>query len=49
MRFVFVAPKPDKSGLQAFELPLAYITREKFSQPILACNNLTGVQRSQQS
>jgi hypothetical protein len=46
MRFVFVAPKPDKSGLQAFELPLAYIYKEKFSQPILGCNNLAGVCRN---
>ena len=42
MRLVFVAPKPDASGLQAFELPYAYISGERFSQPILACNNLSG-------
>lgn len=26
----------------AFELPLAYIRKDKFNQPIFACNNLSG-------
>ena len=30
------------AGLAAFNLPLAYIIREKFNQPIFACNNLAG-------
>ncbi len=29
-------------GLVAFELPLAYIRKDKFNQPIFACNNLSG-------
>lgn len=28
--------------LQAVELPLAYIYNDKFTQPILFCNNLAG-------
>lgn len=43
MRLVFISPKPHTSGLQAFELPLAYLSQETFNQPILGCNNLTGV------
>lgn len=36
MRMVFIADKPDSSsGLEAFELPLAYIADEDFRQPIL--------------
>ena len=31
------------SGLAAFELPLAYIRKDKFNQPIFACNNLSGI------
>lgn len=43
MRMVFVADKPDSSsGLEAFELPLAYIADEDFRQPILFANNLSG-------
>jgi hypothetical protein len=43
MRLVFVADKPDAaSGLQAFELPLAFIMDETFKQPIFAANNLSG-------
>ena len=43
MRLVFVADKADAtSGLEAFELPLAYISGEDFSQPILGANNLSG-------
>ena len=30
------------AGLVAFELPLAYIRKDKFNQPIFACNNLSG-------
>ena len=26
------------AGLQAFELPLAYIRRDKFNQPIFTCD-----------
>ncbi|DBB16452.1 hypothetical protein WJX82_008645 [Trebouxia sp. C0006] len=43
LRLVFVAKQADTvSGLVAFELPLAYIRRDKFNQPIFACNNLSG-------
>ncbi|KAL4452244.1 hypothetical protein ABPG75_007906 [Micractinium tetrahymenae] len=43
MRMVFIADKPDSSsGLEAFELPLAYIADEDFRQPILFANNLSG-------
>ena len=43
MRLVFVADKPDgTTGLQAFELPLAYISEEDFKQPIFFANNLSG-------
>ena len=43
-RLVFVSTKgPDaESGLQAFELPLAYIAEESFNQPIFGANNLRG-------
>ena len=30
------------AGLVSFELPLAYIRKDKFNQPIFACNNLSG-------
>merc|ERR1712216_324502 len=40
VRMVFVAPKADASGLQSFDFPLAYVTGEKFNQPIFGCNNL---------
>ncbi|DBA76760.1 hypothetical protein WJX79_004284 [Trebouxia sp. C0005] len=43
LRLVFVAKQADTvSGLVAFELPLAYIRKDKFNQPIFACNNLSG-------
>lgn len=42
VRLVFVAPAANADGLQAFDFPLAYITHDKFNQPILACNNLAG-------
>lgn len=42
VRMVFVAPSPNADGLQAFDIPLAYITHDKFNQPIFACNNLAG-------
>ena len=29
-------------GLQAFDIPLAYITHDKFNQPIFGCNHLAG-------
>lgn len=32
-------------GLAAFELPLQYIQNYKFNQPILGCNNLSGMVR----
>ena len=31
------------AGLEAFELPLAYVRKDKFNQPIFACNNLSGI------
>jgi WW domain-binding protein 2 len=42
VRMVFVANKPDPNGFQAFDLPLVYIRGDKFNQPILGCNNLSG-------
>ncbi|KAL3142799.1 hypothetical protein ABBQ38_003098 [Trebouxia sp. C0009 RCD-2024] len=43
LRLVFVAKQADAaSGLVAFELPLAYVRKDKFNQPIFACNNLSG-------
>ena len=41
VRCVFVAPKADASGLQSFDFPLAYVSNEKFNQPIFGCNNLS--------
>merc|ERR1712072_862395 len=41
VRMVFVAPKADSSGLQSFDFPLAYVSNEKFNQPIFGCNNLS--------
>jgi hypothetical protein len=43
VRMVFVAPKADASGLQSFDIPLAYVNGEKFNQPIFGCNNLSVV------
>jgi hypothetical protein len=42
VRLVFVAERADASGLQAFDLPLVYISKEQLHQPIFGCNNLTG-------
>lgn len=44
IRLVFVADKADVSGLAGFDMPLAYICKEKLNQPIFGCNNLAGVQ-----
>lgn len=46
LRLVFVATPPvaDKAGHQfsAFDMPVAYISNEKFNQPIFGANNLSG-------
>lgn len=48
VRMVFVAsrPTPAPSGaatpLHAFDMPLLYISGEKFNQPIFGCNNISG-------
>lgn len=42
LRLVFVANLADASGLKAFELPLSYLRRVKFNQPIFGANNLAG-------
>lgn len=42
VRLVFLADKPDESGLVGFDLPLVYITGDKLNQPIFGCNNLAG-------
>ena len=46
LRLVFVAtpPQTDRSGHQfsAFDMPVAYISSEKFNQPIFGANNLSG-------
>ncbi|KAF6256827.1 hypothetical protein COO60DRAFT_1527353 [Scenedesmus sp. NREL 46B-D3] len=42
VRLVFVAEKPDASGLAGFDMPLVYISKDKLNQPIFGCNNLAG-------
>ena len=43
VRLVFVCSgKADASGLQAFDLPLAYVRGEAFNQPIFGANNISG-------
>lgn len=42
VRMVFLADKPDASGLAGFDIPLVYITSDKLNQPIFGCNNLSG-------
>ena len=44
MRLVFVAAAPDAaSGLQAFALPLSYLSADtEFKQPLIKCNHLAG-------
>lgn len=42
IRCVFVADAPDPSGLVAFDLPLVYIRKDRFNQPIFGANNLSG-------
>ena len=47
LRLIFVADHADPgSGLRAFDIPLAYITADRFNQPIFVCNNLTGAARA---
>ncbi|KAL9261636.1 UPF0664 stress-induced protein C29B12.11c-like protein [Drosera capensis] len=41
IRMVFVAEKPS-GDLVAFDMPLLYVSREKFSQPVFHCNNISG-------
>eukprot|EP00898_Chlorokybus_atmophyticus_P004237 jgi/Chlat1/4814/Chrsp31S04862 len=47
VRLVFAATGADArqngAAIHAFDLPLSYIVREKFNQPIFGCNNITGV------
>lgn len=43
VRLVVIAdggPGPD--GLHSFDIPLAYITNNKFNQPVFSCNHLSG-------
>ncbi|KAG1671794.1 hypothetical protein FOA52_000171 [Chlamydomonas sp. UWO 241] len=42
VRLVFMAEKPDESGLQGFDFPLVYIRKDVLNQPIFGCNNLSG-------
>lgn len=42
VRLVFVADKPDASGLAGFDLPLVYIATERLEQPVFGANNLSG-------
>jgi len=42
VRLVFLADKADSSGLQAFDMPLVYVHKDKLNQPIFGCNNLQG-------
>lgn len=39
---VFLAPSADPSGLVGFDLPLVYLRKDKFNQPIFGANNLSG-------
>ncbi|KAI4340605.1 hypothetical protein MLD38_025424 [Melastoma candidum] len=41
IRMVFVASKP-VDNFYAFDMPLLYISGEKFNQPIFHCNNISG-------
>lgn len=44
LRIVLVAEggADGETGLRAFEVPLGYISRDVFNQPIFTCNNLAG-------
>lgn len=43
VRMVFVAAGPvGRDGLQAFDIPLAYVSHDKFNQPVFGCNHLSG-------
>lgn len=42
IRLVFLADRPDASGLAGFDIPLVYISNDKLNQPIFGCNNLSG-------
>uniref|UniRef100_A0A2P2JMU9 Uncharacterized protein MANES_08G097600 n=1 Tax=Rhizophora mucronata TaxID=61149 RepID=A0A2P2JMU9_RHIMU len=42
VRIVFVANKP-VGDFRAFDLPMLYVHGEKFKQPILFCNNISGL------
>ncbi|GMH42586.1 hypothetical protein BSKO_10505 [Bryopsis sp. KO-2023] len=43
VRMVFVSAGVGRGGeIQAFDIPLAYIHKEDFKQPIFGCNHLTG-------
>lgn len=45
VRMVFVAKHArleNTTGLQAFDIPLVYIHRDEFKQPIFGCNHLSG-------
>ncbi|KAK3232730.1 hypothetical protein CYMTET_56935 [Cymbomonas tetramitiformis] len=41
IRMVFVANQPT-DDFRAFDIPLVYLRKERFNQPIFGCNNLTG-------
>lgn len=45
-RLVFVSKKPDRAGVQAFEIPLLFIDQENVKQPIFRANHLKGTCRS---
>lgn len=42
IRMVFIADKPDASGLSCFDFPLVYLRNDVLVQPIFACNHLKG-------
>lgn len=42
LRIVFVATRRN-GNLQAFDIPLATMTKESFNQPIFGANNLSGI------
>lgn len=43
IRMIFVPHKTDpKDNLSGIDLPLIYIRKDKFNQPVFGCNNLSG-------
>ena len=43
IRMVFIATQGGTDGMEAFDIPMANVSGEKFNQPIFGANNLTAV------